>query len=210
MSNDSISRVYQFLANQGDWVSAADKDGDGTVVKTEFRNFMEDNFEWDGETTEAGKNDLINSFWNTIDTDQSGKVRGTNLKDKNALNKDEIAAMEDRIEMYEILNDFTSTLSAPYVVQDAAGWKKSVSEGLGALVETFIKQGGKPDELEAYLEEKSVSVEQKATADYCANEYLKKTMTDFIKEYGYSYAEDGTLQGIINTYVQNIPEDSTL
>ncbi len=209
MSNDSISRVYQFLANQGDWVSAADKDGDGTVVKTEFRNFMEDNFEWDGETTEAGKNDLINSFWNTIDTKQSGKISGTNLKDKNALNKDEIAAMQDRIEMYEILNEFTSTISAPYVVQDAAGWKKSVSEGLGALVETYISQGGKPDDLEAYLEEKSVSVEQKATADYCANEYLKKTMTDFIKEYGYSYAEDGTLQGIINTYVQNIPEDST-
>ena len=209
MSNDSISRVYQFLANQGDWVSAADKNGDGAVVKTEFRSFMQENFEWDGETTEAGKNDLINSFWNTIDTDQSGKISGTNLKDKNALNKDEIAAMQDRIEMYEILNDFTSTLSAPSVVQDAAGWKKSVSEGLGALVETFIKQGGKPDELEAYLEEKSASVEQKATADYCANEYMKKTMTDLIQEYGYSYAEDGTLQGIINTYVKNIPEDST-
>ena len=209
MSNDSISRVYQFLANQGDWVSAADKNGDGAVVKTEFRSFMQENFEWDGETTEAGKNDLINSFWNTIDTDQSGKISGTNLKDKNALNKDEIAAMQDRIEMYEILNEFTSTLSAPSVVQDAAGWKKSVSEGLGALVETFIKQGGKPDELEAYLEEKSVSVEQKATADYCANEYMKKTMTDLIQEYGYSYAEDGTLQDIINTYVKNIPEDST-
>ena len=209
MSNDSISRVYQFLANQGDWVSAADKNGDGAVVKTEFRNFMEENFEWDGETTEAGKNDLINSFWNTIDTDQSGKVSGTNLKDKNALNKDEIAAMQDRIEMYEILNEFTSTISAPYVVQDAAGWKKSVSEGLGALVETFIKQGGKPDELEAYLEEKSASVEQKATADYCANEYMKKSMGDFIKEYGYSYAEDNTLKGIIDNFIKSIPEDYT-
>ncbi len=209
MSNDSISRVYQFLANQGDWVSAADKNGDGAVVKTEFRNFMEENFEWDGETTEAGKNDLINSFWNTIDTDQSGKISGTNLKDKNALNKDEIAAMQDRIEMYEILNEFTSTLSAPSVVQDAAGWKKSVSEGLGALVETFIKQGGKADELEAYLEEKSASVEQKATADYCANEYMKKSMGDFIKEYGYSYAEDKTLKGIIDSFVKSIPEDYT-
>ena len=67
MSND-ISRVYQFLAKQGNWISAADTNGDGAIIKTEFRNFMEENFEWDGETSDAGKNDLINSFWNTIDT----------------------------------------------------------------------------------------------------------------------------------------------
>lgn len=209
MSNDSISRVYQFLAKQGDWVSAADKNGDGAVIKTEFRNFMEENFEWDGETTDAGKNDLINSFWNSIDTDQSGKIKGTNLKDKNALNSAEIDAMQDRIEMYEILNEFTSTINAPSVVSDAAGWKKSVSEGLGALVEQYIKEGGKAENLQAYLAEKAPAVQQKTTADYCANEYLKDEMSDFVKEYSYSYADDGTLQGIIDTYIQNIPADTS-
>ena len=59
MSTD-ISRVYAFLAKQGDWVNEADKNGDGTIIKSEFKNFMEENFEWDGETTDAGKNDLIN------------------------------------------------------------------------------------------------------------------------------------------------------
>lgn len=207
MSSNDVSRVYQFLAKQGDWVTAADKNGDGTIIKTEFRNFMEENFEWDGETTEAGKNDLINSFWNTIDTQESGKIKGTNLKDKNALNSNEIGAMEDRIEMYEILNEFTSSITAPGVVSDAAGWKKSVSEGLGALVEQYIKQGGKPENLEAYLAEKAPAIEQKTTADYCANEYLKNEVSDFVKEYNYSYADDSTLQGIIDTYIQNIPAD---
>lgn len=49
--------------------------------------------------------------------------------------------MEDRIEMYEILNEFTSQLTAPSVVGDGANWKKSVSEGLGALIEPYIKMG---------------------------------------------------------------------
>lgn len=206
MSND-ISRVYQFLAKQGNWISAADTNGDGAIIKTEFRNFMEENFEWDGETSDAGKNDLINSFWNTIDTEQSGKISGTKLKNKNALDKDELETMGDKIEMYEILNEFTASITAPNVVSDTVNWKKSVSEGLGALIEPYIKNGGTPEELEAYLAEQAPAIEQKTTADYCANEYLKKEMGDFLKEYGYSYAEDGTLQNIIDTYIQNIPTD---
>ena len=209
MSSSDISRVYQFLAKQGDWVSAADKNGDGAVIKTEFRNFMEENFEWDGETTTAGKNDLINSFWNTIDTSQSGKISGTNLKDKNALNSKEIEAMQNRIEMYEILNNFTSSITAPGVVSDATGWKKSVSEGIEAIAEQYINSGGNAENLEAYLLEKSKVVEQKATADYCANDYLKDVVGDFVSEYNYSYADDSTLQSIIDTYIQNIPADET-
>ena len=208
MSSD-ISRVYAFLAKQGDWVNEADKNGDGAVIKSEFRDFMEENFEWNGEeSSDSAKNDLINSFWNSIDTNQSGKISGTNLKNKNALDKKEIASMESRIEMYEILNDFTSTLSAPSVVSDSNGWKKSVSEGLAALVEPYIKNGGKAEDLLAYLQEQAPAIEKKATADYCANEYLNSEMKDFVKQYGYSYAEDNTLQNILDTYIQNIPEDT--
>ena len=98
MSND-ISRVYQFLAKQGDWIAAADANGDGSVIKTEFRNFMKESFEWDGETTDAGKNDLINTFWESIDTNQSGKISGTRLKNKNALDSKEIDSMSNTIEM---------------------------------------------------------------------------------------------------------------
>ena len=207
MSNDSISRVYQFLAKQGNWVSEADTNGDGAIIKTEFRNFMEENFEWDGTPSDSEKNDLINTFWNTIDTDQGGKISGTNLRNKNALDSKEIDSMSNRIEMYEILNEFTSSITAPNVVSDVTGWKKSVSEGLGAIVEQYIKDGGKAETLEAYLTEKSPAIERKTTADYCANEYLKNEMSDFIKEYEYSYADDNSLQNIIDTYIQNIPAD---
>ena len=206
MSTD-ISRVYAFLANQGDWVNEADKNGDGAVIKSEFRDFMEENFEWNGEeSSDSAKNDLINSFWKTIDTNQSGKVSGTKLKNKNALDKKELAAMEDRIEMYEILNEFTSQLTAPSVVGDGANWKKSVSEGLGALIEPYIKNGGTPEDLPAYLAEQAPLIEAKATADYCANEYLAEIMGDVNKEYGYTYGSDQTLQGMINSYIQSMTE----
>ena len=202
MSTD-VSRVYQFLAKQGDWASVADANGDGTVIKSEFRTFMEENFEWDGETTEDGKNDLINNFWKTIDTKQAGSLKGTNLKNKNALDSSELAAMDKKIAYYEVLNDFTADLSAPSVVSDSANWKKSVTDGLAALVE---KYKGAEEELLAYLEEQSPKIEAKATADYCANDYLNKEMSTLVKDYGYAYADDATLQGIIDSYIQNIPE----
>lgn len=208
MSSD-ISRVYAFLAKQGDWVSDADKNGDGVIIKTEFVNFMEENFEWDGETTDAGKNDLINNFWKTIDTTQSGNVSGTRLKNKNALDKKEIAAMNNRIEVYEALNEYTSGITAPAVIGDTANWKKSVSEGLGALVEGYIKSGGTADGLAEFLDGKRASIEAKATADYCAQEYLADVMGDVVKEYGYAYGDDKTLQGMINKYIQNLPSDVT-
>ena len=210
MSNDSISRVYQFLAKQGNWDNKADANGDGAVTKTEFRNYMEDNFEWDGTPTDSEKNDLINSFWNTIDTNQSGKISGTNLKNKNALDSKEIANMENKIEMYEILNDFTSKLSAPNGISDSLGWKKSVSESLGSLVEEFIKEGGKAEDLEAYLEENSQSIERKATADFFASEYLSQVAGDMLKDLDYYYNDDATLNEIINNYINNsIPEDAS-
>mgnify|MGYP004519152071 CR=1 FL=1 len=208
MSND-VSRIYQFLATDTDWKTKADKNGDGTIIKSEFRSYMEENFEWDGETTDAGKNDLINSFWKSVDANQkSGKISGTKYRNKNALDSKEIASMEERIAIYERVNEFTSTISAPSVISDSSAWKKSVSAGIAAKVEIFIQNGGKIEDLDAFLEEEAPTIKNKATADYCANEYLNDNMKDFVKEYGYSYAEDSSLQNLINNYINNIPEDS--
>ena len=139
MSND-VSRIYQFLATDTDWKTKADKNGDGTIIKSEFRYYMEENFEWDGETTDAGKNDLINSFWKSVDANQkSGKISGTKYRNKNALDSKEIASMEERIAIYERVNEFTSTISAPSVISDSSAWKKSVSAGIAAKVEIFIQ-----------------------------------------------------------------------
>lgn len=207
MSND-VSRVYQFLANVGDWKTKADKDGDGTIIKSEFSTFMENNYEWDGETTTAGKNDLINSFWKTIDTNQSGKLPGTKFKNKNALDSKEIDAMQDRIAIYERLNTYVADIQVPNEISDKAGWKKSISASLANTTETLIKQGVTADTLVEELDKIIENVKNKTTADYCANEYLNTSMKDIVKQYGYAYADDATLKGIIDNFVNNLPEDS--
>lgn len=207
MSND-VSRVYQFLANVGDWKTKADKNGDGTIIKSEFRTFMEGNYEWDGETTDAGKNDLINSFWKAIDTNQSGKISGTRYKNKNALDGKEINAMEERIAIYESLNTYVADIQVPDEISDKAGWKKSISASLANTTETLIKQGVTADTLAEELDKIIENVKNKTTADYCANEYLNTSMKDVVKQYGYAYADDATLKGIIDNFVNNLPEDS--
>lgn len=207
MSND-VSRVYQFLANLGDWKTKADKNGDGTIIKSEFSTFMENNYDWDGETTDAGKNDLINSFWKTIDTNQSGKLSGTRFKNKNALDSKEINTMEDRIAIYENLNTYVADIQVPNEISDKAGWKKSISASLANTTETLIKQGVTADTLAEELDKIIENVKNKTTADYCANEYLNTSMKDVVKQYGYAYADDATLKGIIDNFVNNLPEDS--
>lgn len=207
MSND-VSRVYQFLANLGDWKTKADKNSDGTIIKSEFSSFLEENYDWDGETTNAGKNDLINSFWKAIDTNQGGKISGTRYKNKNALDSKEINAMQDRIAVYEKLNEYVADIQAPNEISDKAGWKKSISASLANTTETLIKQGVTADTLAEELDKIIENVKNKTTADYCANEYLNTSMKDVVKQYGYAYADDATLKGIIDNFVNNLPEDS--
>ena len=206
MSNDVSSKVYLFLAKQGDWATAADKNGDGTVIKSEFRQYMENNYEWNGEDASA-KSDLINQFWKEIDTKQSGKLN-KKLNNKGALDKNEINTMNNKIQMYETLNQYTSTIEVPSVIQDRTNWKKSVAESLANKVDAYISSNKSADDLEAYLQEISPEIERKATADYCANQYLNTEMKDIVKEYGYSYADDSTLQGMIDNYISQLSANS--
>lgn len=196
MSTD-ISRVYLFLAQQGG-IKAADSDNDGVIIKTEFVNFMEENFEWDGETTDAGKNDLINSFWKTIDTNRSGSISSTKLKNKNALDKKEIAAAEDKIAMYEILNEFMDKVDAPDEVSDQYAWKKSLADSLSNSVETWIKQGVKAEELEGKLNEELPLAKARTTADYVAKDYIEEVLSDVSN---YARGDDKILKRIIDEYI---------
>ena len=58
-----MSRLYNFIGKQPDWKTSADENVNGIVEYQEVQKFLNENFEWDGETTEAGKNDIINRFW---------------------------------------------------------------------------------------------------------------------------------------------------
>lgn len=209
MSND-VSRVYQFLASRENWVEEADcGKKDGVIIKSEFRTFMEENFDWESlegwNGQESMQDDLINKFWKTIDTNQSGKLyaSGTTYKNKNALDDKEIANMENKIAIYEKFNEYTANIQAPSVISNAADWKNSVVQGLAALVEKYT---GSADDLAAYLDENLQNIMNKTTADKLATEYINSAIQGAVE--GYSYDEDETLKSLIDAYVKNIPEGS--
>lgn len=208
MSND-VSRIYQFLAKNTDWQYQADANGDGAITKGEFSKFMEANFEWNGEDASAQK-DLINSFWKNIDTNKSSaKIKGTRVKNNNALDSNEVNAMQYRIEMYETLNEYTKNLKAPNVLSGnyASQWKTSVMASFSNIVEAAVNAKKTTEELLATLNEQADLIQNKATADYCATEYLATTMREISQKYGYTYGDDSTLKGIIDSYVQSLAGD---
>lgn len=151
---------------------------------------------------------LINTFWKSIDTNRSAStIKGTKFKNANALDSNELEKMQNKIEMYEILNDFTAGISAPSIIASAAEWKTQVVDELGALVEAYANEGKDVNELLAYLQEKAPAIQNTATAEYAAAEYLNSAMKDVVKEYGYAFESDSSLKSIIENYVATITED---
>ena len=213
MTNEvsSLSRVYKFLSQKADWAADADGNGDGAITKAEFSKYLKENFEWNGEE-DSQKTDLINSFWKSIDTNKStAKIKGTRVRNNNALDKKEQEAMSYRLEMYETLNTFLDGIKAPTVLSSkyATQWKTSVDTSLSNITETAIKGKKTTEELQALLEEQTPLVQAKATADYCATEYLETTMKTISQKYSYAYGDDNTLKGIIDAYVQSLHGDET-
>lgn len=213
MTNEvsSLSRVYKFLSQKADWAAEADGNGDGAITKAEFSKYLKENFEWNGEE-DSQKTDLINSFWKSIDTNKStAKIKGTRVRNNNALDKKEQEAMSYRLEMYETLNTFLDGIKAPTVLSSkyATQWKTSVDTSLSNITETAIKGKKTTEELQALLEEQTPLVQAKATADYCATEYLETTMKTISQKYSYAYGDDNTLKGIIDAYVQSLHGDET-
>lgn len=208
MSDSSISKIYQFLTQRPNWKEEADYTGDGVIVKSEFREYLTANWDsigWNGETT--NQKDIINEFWKSIDTTQTGKIRGTDKYDKNALNQTELVTMEGRITIYEKVNEFLGNLTKPSIISDSSfkDWQKDVCSDVGALVEKFIKNGGTEEGIEAYLAGDEVKAcINRVTAEYCAAEYQAQEMKNLNSQYGYSYENDATLSSIIKNYLNSM------
>lgn len=222
MSNDiNTSKFYQFLANYkksgeniADTIDASSYgNSDGTLTKGEFRAFVNNEYNgWNGESkTESELNDLVNKFWRSIDKNtSSSKIKGTNLKNLNALDKNEEAAMEQKLELYVRFNQYTSKIKAPSVLTTmASAWKKAVIEELTPILEEFAKNGGSGD-LEAALDAKFAEISNKQTAIFCAAEYQNKLSSSLLKDYpDYKIADDSTLAQLIENYVSTLNGDAT-
>ena len=213
MSNEiSNQKFYRFLANfeqnGSNWANVADTEygnGNGSVIKSEFRKFMQGEWaNWNGE--EGGtelSNSIINNFWKKLDTN----AKGTDL---NKLNDKEMEAMDTKIQAYVALNEFIDeNVEIPNVLsQSGQRWKSDVSDDLAQIVEEYLKKGGTED-LATLLAEKLPAIQNKNTAEYCAVEYQETLKNSLLKDYPeYKVALDDTLSGIIEKYLETVSAES--
>lgn len=208
-----IARVYQFLTDYGEqWKDAADQCGyaDGIITKAEFRTFMLDNFSWDGTDSESSKKDLINKFWATIDTKRSGRIAGSTKSNLDALDKNEVDKMQEKIEMYDMAIKYADSLSLPEgaTVNDYSAWRKKIKESILSRVETYIKNGGKLENLQEFLETQGQEAVVITTADMIAQDLIKEKVGDIPGYIGYDRRNgDKALTDLIDNYVNSLKQN---
>ena len=220
MSNNiDTSRFYQFLSNykHGEKKLADTIDdsqygnSDGTLIKGEFREFVKGEYNnWSGESkSDSELMDLANRFWSKIDTNTSGRLKGTDLENLNALDKDEEVKMEEKLGTYIEFNKYMDNVEIPSVlVTTGLQWKKAVAEELSVYLEQYIANGSKGDMAE-FLNSKLPAIANKQTAIFCAVEYQNQLVSSILSEYpDYKIADDKTLQALINKYVSTIKGDT--
>lgn len=216
MTEINAQQFYNFLAgyekNGKNWFETADQDfgdSDNTLIKSEFKKFLKAEWNGEGEMT----NDLINQFWkNDIDTNKSASnVSGTKWKNLNALDKDEMDNLENRLKAYEQLNTFIeNNVEVPSVLSSKQSqWKADVTDELSKIVEKFIA-GDCNGDLDKLLSEALPKIQLNYTAEYCAVEYQETLKNSVLKDYPeYKVADDNTLSSLIDTCIENYIKENT-
>lgn len=207
---ESISRVYQFLNKyNGDWKADADINNDNTIIKTEFRTFLNNSdFQWNGETDQQ-KEDIITTFWKSIDTQTTGKLNnGKGISDKNALNADELATVDTNIKATDIVVKYMKNMSMPAGIDSKyqTKWKESVKAGMINRAIEFLKNGTLEELTEEKLNEFYGLSSIKATADYKAYTEIDSQLGEYT-DLGYAAGDDKVLQGVINEYIAQLEEE---
>ena len=206
-NEECIARVYQFLNTQKNWQAEADGSGDGIILKAEFRKYLlGSNFKFNnGEN----KEDLVDAFWKSIDTDRTGKVRsGSRINDKNALNVNEIDNVEKSIQATKQIIAFMKDKEAPQSITDSglrSKWKTSVKQGLIYRASEFLKNASLEDLTDEWLNEAYRQSSIKATADYTALSIIEKKLGNIDN---YKVGSDENLKAIIDAYIAEL-EGST-
>lgn len=219
MSNElNLPKFYQFLTSFGEnnaWIAEADESGDGLVIKKEFKNFMLDKFDWNGEAdTETEKKDLANKYFEKINSFKTGNVVGASRKsEKSTLSDKDFETIERNIKLYEAFNEYANENITTDDVADVLGnysskWVNDVKEALGAYLESYKGDPDDPDALAEFLDAKLGNIQSQIAAEYCAIVYTTNELQETLAEYPeYKVADDSTLQGIIKAYVESAGAD---
>ena len=220
MSNElNLPKFYQFLQryeeNNSCWIDAADDNGDGLVIKSEFKKFMLDEFDWNGEAnTVDEKKDLASKYFDKINSFKTGNVQGASKKsEKSTLSDKDFETIERNIKLYEAFDKYAKENIKTDDVADVLGnysskWVNDVKEALGAYLESYKGDPDESDALAEFLDAKLGNIQSQIAAEYCAIVYTTDELQETLAEYPeYKVADDSTLQGIIKAYVESAGAD---
>lgn len=200
--------IFLFLTQHRNWqTEAASIDcNDGIITQNEFGQYITQN--WDAGTMGCAtpENDLIRKFWNKFDTNTEGFYAGSStIKNKFALDENEIKNMEKELELYEEFDSYIRNINPPQVLQSTkTQWLRSVKEDLYKCLESYH---GEVDKLADYLNQFRKGIENSNTAIYCAVEVLSSVQNDLPE--GYSPFDDATLLGILESYCSGILDNTS-
>ena len=216
MSDNSISKIYQFLSKQFDWKTEADKNKDGTLTRAETYTFLFNNADkWNGE----GENtkDLIYKFWSTIDTEVTGKIKeGSKINNKNALSDSEMANFERNVKISQQVDAFMAKVTVPNVIKNIgkdSEWISEVKDGILEKAFNYVTKNNcelTEDNIQLFYEQ----TYRKSTASFYANNIKDNIAKDLnlLDENGkpiYKSGSDEILTKLINNYVNSLEGDTT-
>ena len=204
INNATQADIFLFLTRRNNWQSeaAAIHTNDGIITLNEFDIYITDNWKSNEMGCATPEDDIIKKFWNQFDVNTEGLFAGNHqVQNKYALDQNEIANLEKKLELYVRFDEYVKDIYPPNVLTSTRSqWLRSVKEDLSALLESYT---GEADKLTAYLDQHIKGIENRNTAVYCAEEAIKgqSGLPD-----GYKPAEDSTLQGIIRNYCNSITD----
>lgn len=200
-------RFYQFLQQNDGWEEEM-AGSDGIISKAEFKKYFNDNFDF--SSIEGKQDDLVNSFWNSMNINTSGTVSGSKLTQKGAMDKKEQQAMMNRIEADERVTEFVSGLDIPSFVKDETGCKKQIFAKLMDLVEkNILKKYKNLDDLDTLLENNVKAIKNAAVAEIYANECVAEYAKEAVEKYDYKVDDDQTLKNMIKNLAKRINAETT-
>ncbi len=147
---DMNPSFFRFLASFGSsdnvngWIKEADQDGDGKIMRCEFYDFVK--AKWNGEETLS--DDIICKFWrNVMDTNKSvDKIKGTTLRNLNALDKEEEKNMEIKLQAYVTFNEYINELFDPTNAikwpEHIKSWKDDMKDNLQGVLDKYLLEAG--------------------------------------------------------------------
>ena len=206
--NVGISKIYQFIKND---IYQMDLDGNGEINEAEAKYFLKDSMNKGNISLDDGDNpnDIISAFWKKINTNRAGK---SIVK----LDNNELDSLNQKIEMYEKFenyfdNNIITKLNSNKYITDSESrekWIKSVKESLLNSVDQFITKGGKPEQLESFLngqldnkyyaDPTRKNVAQLAMNKTTANIYAQKYIQEQLGDIGATFSD---LQKLIDDLV---------